>query len=134
MTVDWNILISLLAVLLATTSFLVSRNDRRFKEIEDIKEYLGELKDRMAKMETKVEIFWDTMRMKLTEMVKAPTHVRMDELLDKFAAKTASPDDLIELKEQLLQREQEISDNAQKLILTFALMCIDFFMSDPKEK
>lgn len=93
---------------------------------------------RLAKMETKMELFWIAVGTSVSKLIKQPIHFRKDELMNKLIPENLSHlpesniDELIELK-TILKEElitlQEVKD-PKSLAYALALAYIDQVLLD----
>lgn len=64
---------------------------------------LSAIKERLVRLETKMELFWGTIETNVSKMLKTyPTNIRKDILLDKFANKELVRDEAFELRTILI--------------------------------
>jgi hypothetical protein len=87
--VNWPaILISAAGVLLAlislTRTFMASRQDQS----EHIQTMLATIQERCSLLEMKMGVFWRMCEEHLSTLLKKPTHIEMDDLLDKLRLHT----------------------------------------------
>lgn len=108
---ETEILLSLIAIGISILGFLFT--------------YFGwilKLVCRIQALEVKMELFWNRVGEVMRDVIKQPTHLKMDELLDRLAAEGScmSMDDLIDLRAMISQRQREV-DRKDLLQLHFAL-------------
>ena len=75
------------------------------------------LVERLRDMEVKVGIMWETVKVQIgsiAALVKAPTHFRMDHLVDKLVADQLTYEEGLELRELLRLRIEEPIDTLRK--------------------
>jgi hypothetical protein len=91
--------ISIIAVVLTLVGFLI----QHFA-------VLGGMKERIAALETKMEIFWQAVGANVAQMLKSyPTNIRKDILLEKLSTKEITLDESYELK-TILKGEMQLAD------------------------
>ena len=80
------------------------------------------IRERLASVETKVDIFWQAVGSQVKDMLKQPTHFRKDDLLERFPSLT--DEELLELRDTLVCELRERKQNMPKdqLNLSYALM------------
>ena len=110
------IVISLLGILLAYFKWIASVR----KEISDL---ALSLEGRLARVETKTELFWNSVGPALLNLIKQPIHLRKDELLDRLFEKkeVLSDDELIELRTMLKIEMPDLLEKKQDKSLAYAL-------------
>jgi len=79
------------------------------------------IQERLAKLETKVEVFWKALETNLVNLLKLPTHLLMDELLDKLAANTLGRGERAQLSAILAERLQTEENTAMKVAISLVL-------------
>jgi len=67
---------------------------------------IGTIRERLATLETKMEIFWAGIGDQVKEMLKQPIHLRKDELLDKFP--DLDDNELRELRNIIVCEREEV--------------------------
>ena len=105
----------ILALIVSVVGLVVGLTYQRFGVITGIVE-------RLAKVETKVDLFWSAIEGRVTEILKSPTHLEKDELLDKLVSKEINLQGAQRLRtilnEELKNRKR--IDNGKRL--AYALM------------
>jgi hypothetical protein len=99
-TLDLSHLIALggLIFTIVTTAIgLAIRNQQR----------LGHIEERVNTLETRMALLWRPIEERVAQMFKAPSHRRLDDLLDKFSAHTLSYEESWELVDLFERRLQE---------------------------
>ncbi len=76
---------------------------------------LSHIKERLASLETKVELFWSAIESKIVTMLKSPTHLRKDELLDKLLNHSISMEEAIELSRIMSEETYGKRDGAKEI-------------------
>lgn len=81
------------------------------------------LVERIAKMEVKLDLWWDTVQTWATKMIKHPVTPRLDELMDKLENKTITITELDELKALLECQlsEKKMKHSGQVFAIAFTL-------------
>lgn len=80
---------------------------------------IGNIKERLAALETKTEVFWRMAEKQMAKMLKQPTHRRKDDLLDKIIDDVPLTfEEAVELR-TILRNE---IDGARELKLTYTFM------------
>ena len=87
---DTNVGISLAAIIIA----VLGLSWQYFQVI-------GGIKERMARLETKMEVFWKVIEKNVAAILKAPTHVDFDALLDKMVAGSLTLEEAYKLQDAL---------------------------------
>lgn len=82
---------------------------------------LSSIKERLTAVETKVSLFWQAVGVKVADMLKSPTNLRKDELLDKVKNGNMTMAEAIELKGIL---EKEFRDKDLDSGLSVAYVCM----------
>lgn len=85
---------------------------------------LNELRTGQAEDKVKIDLFWSVIQSRVASLVKAPTHERLDELVERFEGHIATLPELAELQSLLAVRAVEeglrpIQDDAIALVLLF---------------
>lgn len=85
---------------------------------------LLELRNNQAEDKVKIDLFWSVIQSRVASLVKAPTHERLDDLVERFEEHIATLPELKELQELLALRASEeglrpIQDDAIALVLLF---------------
>jgi len=65
---------------------------------------------RLSKLDALYQIFWKIIEEKVVDVLKSPTHIQKDILLDKFKNRTIELDEMEELK-NILDHEQHLKKN-----------------------
>jgi hypothetical protein len=83
---------------------------------------IGGIKERLVRVETRVELFWNAIEGRVIEMLKSPTHLEKDELLDQLLHKEIRLPGAQRLRTILLEElnNRKRIDNGKKL--AYALM------------
>lgn len=95
-----------------------------FASLVKVREDLAALKIAQAANVVKIELFWRMLESRVGSLVKAPTHERMDALVDSFKHTVMTIPELQELQELLGVRAgdealQPIQEDAVALVLLF---------------
>ena len=103
--------------------------------VKEVNDKLGLQDGRLAKLEVKMELFWNAVGDVIKNMIKQPTHFRKDELMDKLLDKrdtNISNAELVELKSILHSElpELKIQKSGQSLAYALALAYIDQILYD----
>ena len=70
---------------------------------------------RMTKLETKVELFWNVVETNVGQLLKSPTHLEKDKLLDKLAHKELNIEEAETLR-SILTDEMQLAGRQNGLI------------------
>lgn len=110
MLADLELMVSIGALIVSILGYTyqhyrseAKQNERLAKLEERTKELVG-ASERLAKIETKMDLLWQAVEKNITRMLHSPTHLRKDGLLDRFP--DLSTPELKEL-EEILRKEQE---------------------------
>ncbi len=82
--------------------------------VDDVNEVIKKVNDqgeRITRLETKMDPFWQLIQGRVAQMLKAPTHLRKDALLDKLTEQIISLDEAKELKTILMTEVEDHNDN-----------------------
>lgn len=120
MELDAPTLTALLSLIGTVTTPIVLK----FGVIDKLRDDLAELKTFQAEDKIKIDLFWSVIQSRVASLVKAPTHDRLDELVEKFEQHIASLPELKELEGQLALRSAEeglkpIQSDAIEILLIF---------------
>jgi hypothetical protein len=94
--------------------------------------------NRLTRMETKMELFWNAVGTSMSKLIKQPTHFRKDELMDRLVAENRSHlpestiDELVELKLILKNELVELQEakDPKSLAYSLAIAYIDQILYD----
>jgi dsDNA-specific endonuclease/ATPase MutS2 len=158
MEIDSTILSSMIAIgslVVAILGFLWAR----FKEGADLRERIAKLEqsqtdsaairqklkdlddkaviisDRLARLETKIELFWNAMTDNAINALHHPMETRSDQLLDKLKQRSITLSEMQELKELLCSRiESKTAKNKDGEVFWAAFMIarLDTLLSESK--
>ena len=116
-------LITLVWAILHFASLTQVREDLETKD-EGLRTDIEALKVLQAASLVKIDLFWSVIQTRVGSLVKAPTHERLDALVDAFSSHLATVPELKELQEQLGLRAQDVTlqpiqEDAVALVLLF---------------
>lgn len=103
--------------------------------VKDVSDKLTNQDSRLSRLEVKMELFWNAVGDVVKNLIKQPTHLRKDELMDKLLDKrdtNISNVELVELKSILHAElpELKIQKSSQSLAYALALAYIDQILYD----
>ena len=112
-----------------------------FKWISGIRKEISDLalslEGRLTRVETKTELFWNSVGPALLNLLKQPIHFRKDELLEKLFEKkeVLSNEELIELRTMLKCELPEMLEKKEdkSLAYTLAMAFIDQVLYDRQQ-
>ena len=93
---------------------------------------LVQLRERLTAVETKIEVFWGVVTDNIKGLLKHPTELRKDELLDKLPK--LNEFEAVELKEILKEDLHRANDKTDKLIYALVLARTEIIIHDLKQK
>ena len=96
-------IISGLSTLIALVALICTLVTRSHEHVTTLQGMLGKLDERCTLLELKIGVFWRLAEEHLALMLKKPTHVEMDALLDKLADHTLTLPECYELRRWLYQ-------------------------------
>lgn len=79
------------------------------------------LAERLARIETKLDLFWKVVEQNIPRLLKRPTHKRMDDLLDKMSMGGLNGDHS-EAKELILLLEEDLKQQDSTRVLATTLI------------
>jgi hypothetical protein len=84
---------------------IISRQDQAARDARDQNARIGTILDRLAVMETKIEVFWKSVAMDAAKIIHSPDpmRARIDALLESFMGGTMTPEQERELREVLVK-------------------------------
>ena len=82
--------------------------------------FIIRITERLARIETKTNLFWGMVEEKLAGSLKQPTHKVKDELLDKLTVKEINGEEIDELLDIL--RDECTLDERKNLLLNYHLV------------
>ena len=82
--------------------------------------FIIKITERLAKIETKTNLFWGMVEEKLAGSLKQPTHKVKDDLLDKLTVKNINDDEIDELL--IILRNECTLDERKYLLLNYHLV------------
>lgn len=91
-----------------------------FKVVGDMKSQFFALDSRVAKLETKTELFWNAVGAGVTSMLKHPHEGELDGLLDKFRDNSLNLGEARMLKSMLMKQASDRSAEYIAVILVLA--------------
>jgi hypothetical protein len=94
---------------------LITRQDQLAADAREQNARIGAILDRLAVMETKIEVFWRSVAMDAARIIHSPDPARahIDALLDSFMTGTMTPEQERELRQVLVKiRDHEPGDVA----------------------
>lgn len=130
MDFDTALVTQAIGVLGTVGTFVVAKVaiiDKMRQEIADLRVDLGDAKNLQAENKVKIDLFWSVIQSRVGSLVKAPTHDRLDELVDLFEQHIATIAELKELQDLLQLRAQE---RELKPIQVDAIALVQFFLAD----
>ncbi len=85
--------------------------------------------ERIARVEVKGELFWKLVEQNISELVKSPTHIYKDNLLDKIKDGSINKDEAAELHD-ILKDELEYIDKKDPRVIGYILVMsrLDFML------
>jgi hypothetical protein len=93
---------------------------------------LGGMKERIAALETKMEIFWKAVGANVAQMLKSyPTNLRKDILLEKLSTKEITLDESYELR-TILKGEMQLAEK-ERIGYVLLIAGIDVVIYDLKQ-
>jgi len=107
-----------LALITLVRTFVVAGQDQSAKVHEDV----THMQERLSLVEMKLGIFWRMVEENLSGLLKKPTHLEMDALLDKLKAHTITLDECYHLR-RLLEATY-LTDQTDKAETTNRLVAI----------
>lgn len=143
MEIETSLVIATFGLLVTTITFFykaindirceLSSLDSRIDKIEKTEiECRLKLENRFNLLENKFELWWKNTEDKLIEVLKHPTELIKDALLDKFRIRSLSMEEATQLRE-ILSKELEIAQKEKKVSESFALAfmitSIDIYIS-----
>jgi len=80
---------------------------------------IGDLKERIAKVETKTDLFWKVVETHITDIVKSTVNYRKDDLLDGMKCGQLNSEEMVELRSILEEEFHTKKDqyNLQRVLL-----------------
>src|SRR6266566_3176570 len=87
------------------------------------------LEGRLVRLETKIDLFWMAVEQNIPRLLKQPTHLLRDRLLDKMSKGNLSREEAKELMEDL-KNDTEASDGTKVLALTLVLARLQQLVDD----
>ena len=95
------------------------------KSVEDkLDAHLIQISERLARVETKMELFWNQVRGAVNSMIKQPIHFKKDELMDKLLEERKPKiriEELYELKSILKEELPALTEVKSEKCLAYAL-------------
>ena len=88
--------------------------DNLYGQLDKLSAQLVLVDTRITKQEMKMDLFWGAVQETVKDMIKQPTHLKKDDLLDRFS--TLSYDELCELKSMLMEEKILLLPMANGLI------------------
>lgn len=85
----------------------------RFMFFSKINDKIAAIDARLAKQELKMDLFWPTVGEAVKNMLKQPSHIRKDELIDKFP--NLDKYEICELKDILRAERTELVEHGECL-------------------
>jgi hypothetical protein len=82
---------------------LTGQVDTLYGQLDKLSAQLVIVDNRMTKQEMKMDLFWGAVQETVKDMIKQPTHLKKDELLDRFP--NLNYDELCELKSMLTEEK-----------------------------
>jgi hypothetical protein len=79
---------------------------------------------RLTRLETKTDLFWGMVEREIPRLLKAPTHLEMDDLLDKMTVSKLTKKDAIRLKD-ILEKEMDGCNDDKILACTLLLVRVE---------
>lgn len=103
--------------------------------VKEVNDKSNAQESRLSRVEVKMELFWNAVGDVVKNLIKQPTHLRKDELMDKLLDKrdtNISNIELVELKSLLHSElpELKIQKSSQSLAYALALAYIDQILYD----
>jgi hypothetical protein len=100
-----QLVISIAALILSAIALL----DKLYGKSAQTQKEISDLKRELAILQTRVEPFWNMLETHLPSILKQPVHLKMDALLDTYAAcrESMTLDQLVDLEEELLKAKEE---------------------------
>ena len=97
-----------------------------FAWILSIRKDMAKISERLARQESKVELFWTAASSAISNMIKQPIHHRKDELMDKLTEdmqkkRVIGQEEMEELRKTLLTEMQELERQKDPKSLAYAL-------------
>lgn len=114
-------------VLIALLSLLRSAQGSHTAAVQHVRTELAALHERCALLEMKMGIFWRLVEENLSTMLKRPTHLEMDSLLDKLHSHTLTLPEAYQLRDWLTQvyLEEEVEQAQQRVIAILVLGAVE---------
>lgn len=86
------------------TDNVVAQQSKQTQELHDLTDKMGRVLDRLAVMETKIEVFWKSVAMDAAKIIHSPDPRRasIDALLDSFMNGTIKQEEVVKLKNILV--------------------------------
>ena len=103
-----ELILSLFAILMSVLSF-----------IWGVLKYGIRLENRLTRLETKMELWWNTVAEQVKGVLQQPTHFRKDDLLDRFPVITNK--ELLELKEIIVVELKELKKTKDPKVASYAI-------------
>lgn len=88
------------------------------------KDHRTELSERLAIVETKIDTFYSMLQVRVGQLVKGKTHLRLDELMDKYRLKIATKEELDELTELLDMHSLDDIEKVQAAAIALSVIYI----------
>lgn len=82
---------------------------------------IGALKERLTRLETKMEPFWRIIEERLPKLLLSPKNLRKDALLEKMSKRELSKGEAVELK-NILEKEFDSMASENFKVLTYTLV------------
>jgi hypothetical protein len=103
--------------------------------VKEVNDKSSAQESRISRLEVKMELFWNSVGDVVKNLIKQPTHLRKDELMDKLLDKrdtNISNIELVELKTILYSElpELKLQKSSQSLAYALALAYIDQILYD----
>lgn len=126
-----SVVIALLSLIQSRDSEMRTEHNVLHEKVSNVKMYvdkeINNLSIRLTSVEQKVEIWWNIMEKEMIKLVKHPTELELDHLLDKYSNNTISSNELIQLKDILtfqLKEIEEKKDYGKGVAVSFLLASI----------
>jgi len=107
-SVSAELIVSIVAIVISVLSF-----------IWGLVKYGITLENRLTKIETKTELWWNTVADQMKQLVQQPIHYRKDDLLDRFP--NISNSELNELKEILIFEIKDLKERKDPIAAAYAI-------------
>ncbi len=99
------------------------------EQTANTEEQAVKLEGRLVRLETKIDLFWTAIEQNIPRLLKQPTHLLRDRLLDKMSKGDLSREEAKELMEDL-KNDTEASDGTKVLALTLVLARLQQLVDD----